>query len=331
MVKKISFLFILLVIFLPLLSLAQNFPTGNFLEIKMSPENPEPNQMVKVTINSYSYDLDRLPITWLVNGGIRKTELGLKEFTVSAGKGGQTTTVTARVEIPNDTAKERSISFTPASVDLIYEFLSYTPPFYKGKTLNPNQGVVLINAIPELINSVGTKISPQNIIFAWKKNGKVDQAASGLGKNVYIYSGTIPIRDTTIEVNTSSLDNKVSATKKVIIKNNDPKIIFYEDNPLYGLMFNRAISGTVRLFADEFKVKAFPYFMSVGYTQNPDLNYKWSINGRSSPNLENDKTAMVFRQEGPGSGSASVSLKIENTLRIFQFAENNFVINFEKQ
>jgi hypothetical protein len=185
--------------------------------------------------------------------------------------------------------------------------------------------------MPELIKISGVKIPAQDIIYSWKRNGKIDQNVSGLGKNTLFFQGTVPIRDSLVEVMASSLDNSVFASKQINITNDDPKIIFYEDSPIYGIMFNKAISGNVRMLADEFKVKVFPYFMSVGYAQSPDLSYKWSINSRISENLDEDKSAMVFRQEGIGSGLANISLKIENTLRIFQFSENNFVINFEKQ
>jgi hypothetical protein len=320
-----------LVIVLPLISWGQGIIDTNSLQISINPQNPEPGQIVKITINSFSFDINRSKNTFYIDGVKKKTEIGLKEFSVEAGKNGQKTTIKATAETTQGSVKEIEISFTPAVVDLIYEFLSYTPPFYKGKALNPNQGIVLVTAMPELIKISGVKIPAQDIIYSWKRNGKIDQNVSGLGKNTLFFQGTVPIRDSLVEVMASSLDNSVFASKQINITNDDPKIIFYEDSPIYGIMFNKAISGNVRMLADEFKVKVFPYFMSVGYAQSPDLNYKWSINNKVSENLDEDKSAMVFRQEGIGSGLANISLKIENTLRIFQFSENNFVINFEKQ
>jgi hypothetical protein len=320
-----------LVIVLPLISWGQGIIDTNSLQISINPQNPEPGQIVKITINSFSFDINRSKNTFYIDGVKKKTEIGLKEFSVEAGKNGQKTTIKATAETTQGSVKEIEISFTPAVVDLIYEFLSYTPPFYKGKALNPNQGIVLVTAMPELIKISGVKIPAQDIIYSWKRNGKIDQNVSGLGKNTLFFQGTVPIRDSLVEVMASSLDNSVFASKQINITNDDPKIIFYEDSPIYGIMFNKAISGNVRMLADEFKVKVFPYFMSVGYAQSPDLSYKWSINSRISENLDEDKSAMVFRQEGIGSGLANISLKIENTLRIFQFSENNFVINFEKQ
>jgi hypothetical protein len=333
MIKNIfSYILIisLLVIIYPSISFGQDITNSNFIEITINPENPEPQQTVKLGLKSFTYDLNRSKISWFVNDQQKVTEMGLTNFSVQAGKNGQKTTVKAVIETPSNDIKEIEVFFIPSIVDLIYESLSYTPPFYKGRALNPNQGIVLIVAVPELIRSTGEKIPTQNIIYSWKKNGKVEQASSGIGKNIFIFQGTIPIRDSLIEVTASSIEGDIYASKKVNITNDDTKIIFYEDSPVYGIMFNRAISKTVRMLTDEFKVKAFPYFMSVGYAQSPDLNYKWTINSKISENLDIDKSAMIFRQEGEGPGLANINLKIENISRIFQFTDNNFVINFEK-
>jgi len=333
-IKKIfNYLLIttLFIVILPLISSGQSTPAGNSLAVSMVPINPEPGQNVKITLSSFSYDLDRSKITWIINGVTKKTEIGLKEFNTSAGNNGQKTTVKVSVETPTAGIQEVEAFFIPSLVDLIYEASSYTPPFYKGKSLNPSQGMVRIIAMPELIRPTGEKIPAQNVIYQWKKDGEAYQSASGLGKNTFTFSGTIPIRDVEIEVIASSLAGDIYASKKLTIVNNSPKIIFYEDNPLYGIMFNRAIGNVVHMTEDEFKVKAFPYYMGVGYTGSPDLNYNWTINNALSENLDTDKTAMIFRQESSGAGTASISLKIENLVKIFQFATNSFTLNFEKQ
>jgi hypothetical protein len=334
MIKKLlNYLLLTIAIasFSPILVMAQNLSaTGGLLEIVASPENPEPGQPVTLTLNSLSYDLDRLKITWSVDGQNKSSDFGLKTFSVQAGKNGQKTTVRATVDTATDGPQQAEIFIVPSIVDLVYESLAYTPPFYKGKALNPNQGTVIVVAFPELIKN-GVKLLTQNIIYTWEKNGVVQGSASGLGKNTFIFSGSVPIRDAQIKVTVTSIDRTISASREVNIPNIAPKIIFYEDSPVYGIMFNKAIVGTVRLLTDEFKAISFPYFMSVGYSGNQDLNYKWSVNGTLTENLDTDRTAMVFRQEGPGAGSANINLRVENLNRIFQFGENGFVINFEKQ
>jgi len=336
MIKKIfnylSIIVLLLMVF-PFISFGQTIPTnmgGNYLQLTMSPENPEPFQTVTIKAQSFLFDVNRSKITWYVDGVMKKSEIGLKEFNTQAGKNGEKTTIKVAVDSPTDGLKETEVFFIPSLVDLVYEFVSYTPPFYKGKALNPNQGVVFVTAVPELIKSTGEKIPSQNIIYSWKKNGQVEQDASGIGKNTFIYNGTVPIREVTIEVAASSLDNEIFASKIINITNYSPKIIFYENSPIYGLMFNKAVKNTVKLLTDEFSVIAIPYFFSVGYTINPDLDYVWNLNGQIVGNQE-PKNSFTTRVEKSGSGIANIGLKVSNSNRIFQFTDNNYNINFSKQ
>jgi len=334
MTKKIIYLSVIILtltlIFVPpLFSSAQINLGGNTLEMSMSPENPEPGQTVKISLKSYSYDLNRLQITWYVDGVQKKTNIGLKDFNTVAGRNGQKTIIKAVVNT-EEGIKEIEAFFIPSLVDLIYESLSYTPPFYKGRALNPNQGVVIVTAIPELMRASGEKVQAQNIIYSWKKDGKVQESDSGLGKNVFVFAGTVPIRDSQIEVVASTIDSDIYASKKVNITNVVPKIVFYENNPVYGIMFNRAIKNTVKMSADEFNVFAVPFFFSVGYATTPDLNYIWTLNGQEVSN-QDPKNTFTTRIESAGSGLANIDLKISNTVRIFQFIDNSYKLSYQKE
>lgn len=327
-IKFICLIFILSLF--PLANLlAQSTGTGNFLELSLNPVNPEPGQNVTATIDSVRFDVNKAKVTWLVNDQIKSSGTGLKQFSFIVGKNGERTTIRAVVVPSGGTELFAEQTFIPSVVDLIYEAISYTPPFYKGRALNPNQGVVIVVAIPNLVSTEGVKISTKNLIYSWKKDGKADQGASGLGKNTYTFSGGVPIRDSVIEVNVSSIDSSIFATKKVTVVNSSPKIIFYENSPIYGLMFNKAIKNSVNLLADEFSTVAVPYFFSAGYMTTPDLDYVWNFNGQNVSNQE-PKNTFTVRQTMPGSGTANISLKINNNLRIFQYTDAGYTVNFQK-
>jgi hypothetical protein len=334
MIKKIyGYLLImtLLITASPLISLGQTTETpGNFLQMTISPENPQPLQSVQVNLYSFSYDLDRSTITWIVNGQDKKTEVGASTFNITAGKNGTKTTIRASVITPNDGTKEISISFIPEEVDLIYESLSYTPPFYKGKALNPKQGTVRVTAIPNLISTSGLKVAAKNIVYTWRKDSSTQGSASGLGKNTFTFTGEIPIRNTRIEVTATAPDNTASAVNSVNIINTTPKIIFYENSPIYGVLYSRAVLGTVKMLTDEFGVVATPYFFSATSTSSTDLRYTWSMNGQTTPNQdpENSFTTKVIKV---GSGTANVELEVKNNINIFQKTTSNYNINFMKK
>lgn len=334
MIKKIPSLLVILtflIIGLPLFSHAQTVtPDGNDLQITINPENPEPFQTVKASLASYSFDLNRSKITWLVDGQEKKTEIGLKEFNIQTGKNGQKTTIKVVVETANGDTKEAEIFFIPSIVDLIYEAITYTPPFYKGRALNPNQGKVIVTAIPEFINSSGQKIPTKDIVFSWRKNGSIQQAFSGSGKDSFVFDGTIPIRDAVIKVNASSISDNIYASKQITITNVSPKIVFYENNPVYGIMLNKAITNTVKMISDEFGVIAVPYFFSGNSANTPDFDYVWSMDGNPVEN-QDPKTTFTTRTDVPGSGIANIGLKISNNIRIFQFIDSSYNISFNKK
>ncbi len=216
-----------------------------------------------------------------------------------------------------------------AEVDLLFESVSYVPPFYKGKALNSNQGNIVVVAFPEFFDASGRKMKTGELNYSWKKDGVVIGGSNGLGKNYFVYTGSVPIRDVEIEVTVTAPNTNLSANDQILIERGNPKIIFYENSPIYGIMTNKAIKDTVQMFVDEFSVIAIPYFFSVGYGTTPDLDYTWSLNGRTVP-TQDPKNTFTVRQEVEGAGTANIDLKISNNVRIFQFTDNSFNINFQK-
>ena len=300
------------------------------LSIAISPENPAPGDQVTVNLQSFSLDLNRAKITWSVDGEQKQTDIGLKNYAVLAGKAGVAMTIKARIETLDGTIFDKEVTFIPAGVDILFEAVSYVPPFYKGKAMNINQGTVVVVAFPEMFDQNGKKFATKDLIYSWKKDGVVVPSVSGPGKNYFSYSGEVPISDSNIEVTVSSLDQSITANRQITITVNDPKIIFYENNPIYGIMFNKAVKSSVQLLNDEFSVLAIPYFFSVGYAGTPNLDYAWSLNGQTIQN-QDPVNSFTARQDIKGSGTANIGLKISNNIRIFQFTNNAFTINFQKQ
>jgi hypothetical protein len=315
--------------FFSLLNLAGAQSMSGTVGITISPSNPAPGEQIVVSLESYSVDLNRAKIAWFVDGQIQRTEIGLKKFYGTAGQAGVLTTVSAQVETQNGEIFEKEISFIPAGVDLLYEVVSYTPPFYKGKALNSNESTVVVSAFPEMFDLNGQKLKTQDLIYTWRKDGAVLGDRSGKGRNYLTYTGSVPVRDVEISVSASSLDQTLNASKTITIPRGNPQIVFYENSPAFGLLFNRAINKSVRLTNDEFSVVGMPYYFSAGFPASPNLDYAWTVDSQTITNQE-PKNSLTFKQEGPGSGVAQVGLKISNVGRIFQFTNNSFRINYEK-
>jgi hypothetical protein len=322
-------LFLLFLIPILNLSAQSTDAGGTFVNISVNPANPAPGEQVQVSLQSFSLDLDRSLITWSVNGVEKKTENGSKDYFIQAGPAGKMMTVSAKIKNQDKTFTKEA-SFIPAGVDLIFQSFSYTPPFYKGKALNPSQGNIVVVAFPEIFSQTGKKYSTKELIYSWRRDDLVQASASGVGKNSFTFSGSVPVRDEQVSVTVSTLDQTITANNNLTITTDQPKIIFYENSPVYGIMLNKAIKNTVKMLTDEFGVIAVPYFYSVGYAATPDLDYLWSLNGQKVENQE-IKNTFTTRQEKKGSGVANIGLKISNNVRIFQFSNANYTINFEKQ
>lgn len=218
---------------------------------------------------------------------------------------------------------------TFGQVDLISEPTSYTPPFYKGKAYFVIQGTTKIVAMVNAKKD-GVKLNPEKLNYRWTRNDIVLGEYSGVGKNTLIVNGIIPIDDIYISVEIfDPSGNLVIRSNPLILSPDDPKILFYENNPLYGILFNKAISRSYSLGnREELKIIAQPFFFNINGATGNDANYKWSVNGRTVETTGN-KNELLLRQENTGKkGITSISLQIENLVRIFQYAGNNFNIEF---
>jgi hypothetical protein len=219
-------------------------------------------------------------------------------------------------------------AYAAPSVDLVLEPMSYTAPFYKGKPSFASQGTVKIVAIPNAIIS-GQKVSSQNLIFKWTKDDIVMGDLSGKGKNSITIYGQIPVRDIDISVEVLSSLGEILAENNAFISVGNPKIVFYENSPLLGKLFNKALTNNYFLGdKEEVLITAEPYFFDVQKNTSTELKYSWSVNnGAVSPNGKINE--LLLRQVNKDTkGTASVNLNIDNNNRLFQYTDNHFNINF---
>ena len=188
--------------FLPTIALSQTIDSyKDSLRTVITPPNPQANQTISIHLESSLIDISLSTITWSVDGKVilkgkdrRVLETKLKEI-------GKETNILISVNSPLYGSFDKEITINPTSISLIYEANTYTPPFYKGKALPSSESVVTLLALPRFIKNNGTPISSKDLIFTWKKEGVVDGANSGLGKDTYVFiTGRLPEDTPLIEV-----------------------------------------------------------------------------------------------------------------------------------
>jgi hypothetical protein len=298
------------------------------LNIEMVPQNPGPNQLVSVSVVSYSTDINAANISWIVNGKTEKSGRGEKLFTFKVGDIDTTTTLVVRVNTNEGDYIEKVFQIKPAGVDLTWESKSYVPPFYKGKAMFTYQSPITFIAIPHLTNSAGQEISAKNLIYKWIKNGSVMDTESGYGKNTFTMIGPLIARTIDMRVEVTSPTNSTVGIGMIKIDPINPSVIFYKKNPIYGIEFQSALSGTVEMNdSKEISIFGAPYFFGVTKADDSPLSYKWAINGTAIEGNQGGPI-QVFRQKEGVSGISNISLSIENTVKILQVASNNFNLKF---
>lgn len=298
-----------------------------YVTISVTPENPGPYEKIQAFINSYSINLNNSYITWTLNGNEIQSGAGVKNVEVAVGGIGNTYSLRAIIQTESGAIVEREVTIQPADVDLVWESQSYTPPFYKGKALYGPQGEVVITALPQVIE-FGSRVSSSNLIFKWKKNGEVLGNLSGLGKNTLSFTGSIITSPVTITVEVTSPNSVIKAVKKMVIRPSTPKVLLYENNPLYGIRFNNAITKEFSMSDSELTLIATPYFFSTSAQAGEILAHTWRLNNKKIEEGSN-KNIITFRRPEEA-GISQVSLGIESHNKVLQSARSTILIKFEK-
>ncbi|TAK57463.1 hypothetical protein EPO17_01945 [Patescibacteria group bacterium] len=303
----------------------------NNVDIELAPQHPGPNTRVSVDIKNYSIDLDRSTITWYLNNKQMQKAVGLTHFEFRTGALGTTSSIDIVIATLSGKVVRKNILVRPGEVDLVWETSGYVPPFYKGKASYVNQGFVTVVAIPNMVGTNGKKLSAKNLVYKWSVDGEVQGSDSGYGKDSYTFRGSIVPKATEISVEASSLADGTRATESIELDPERPQLLIYQDDPLYGVLYNKAILDTFPLTTDEATFVTIPYFFSGKTPTVANLDYVWSMNGTDIGGAAKKNRVTLRRSSEADAGSAQVSVAVENSREILQSTEYDFSISFDRK
>ncbi len=296
--------------------------------IDMVPQNPGPEEIVYVSATSYGTDLNAANFTWKINNKTQKFGVGEKSFSFTTGDINTTTVLDIVIETRDGETIKKTFRIRPVSIDLIWESEGFVPPFYKGKSLFSHQNQITVIAQPHMISSGGLEIGAKNLIYTWKKNGSVLESVSGFGKNTYSFVSPLISRPSKIEVEVSTVDDTRKGYSYITLNPTEPSVLFYKKDPVNGIEFQKSLQNTAELLnSKEVTVVSVPLFFGIENPDNGDLSFRWFINGSMVKDTPN-QSVQVFRPIEGTSGTAKISLSIENNRKILQSASNNFNLNF---
>jgi len=323
----LAFLFIAGIAVLPGYSNAQS-QDDNRVSMRVVPEAPEPFQKVTMTLISFSVDLDRASISWSLNGKKALSGVGEKEFSFLAGGVGEAKRVDITIRTPVSETITKNYTIIPGEIPLLWEAIeSYTPPFYKGKALPSSEASIRVVAIPKMKNG-GVEVKPENLIYEWKRNNKSVSGSSGYGRNTFVFKAGYPLTNEKIEVFAETVDGRSVAKNQIIITIGEPLLYFYENRPLEGVYYERAIPERVILDTGEIAAVAEPYFFSALGRMKKDLLFSWLLNEKEIPGSENDQGSVVLRAPSGVEGIAELVAIVAHKTKVLQEKDARVLIQF---
>jgi len=295
--------------------------------LNFSPQYPNPNQDVNAILSSHAINLDKANISWSVNNQEASVGIGKKSFSFKMGNLGSPTTLSATIETIDGQSILKTMTITPANVDMLWEaYDSYTPPFYKGKASVPSQGTFKVVAIPSLINQSG-KVNINNLSYVWVKDGKTQSDSSGWGKNYLIFQNSYLDKENVAEVKVSDISGGTNASGKITLKTINPKILFYENDPSLGIKWETVLNNGFVINSDGKTLTVEPYFFSPKNINLPDLAFDWFLSGEKIQ-TPNPKNILSIKPEAGQSGSATIKVVINNINTLFQSMEKQIQVSF---
>ena len=322
-------IFIVLALFVAFPVQAQSFVTGveRTLSITTTPTFPAAEEMVTVSLSGYAVDIDRSLVVWYVDEKEVKRGPGLRTLEVQAPSLGSTKTIRVVAEEPSGILAAGEATLRPASVTLLWEADSYTPPFYRGRALPGSESPIRAAAIPNLRRGA-TLIPTDEIIFTWLRDGA--RFTSGRGLSSVTFAGPSLFDTDRITVVAESLDGTIVARNEIILRGADPKIELYEHHPLFGTLYHRAFVGTVMNRESEQKFAAVPFFASYP-PRDPRLTYTWSVNATDIAPDPKAPDILKLRRDDTFSGVITITLSLSSVVDLYLKATNAWSVQLSNE
>jgi hypothetical protein len=306
------FFLVTIILFLPVTHVhAQLLTSGGsgIITISITPDNPQPGSIVRLSAVSSMIDLENSDITWYANQKVIAEGLGQTGASVALGQLGSEVNVVVIAQSISGATASGEVFISPSEVDILWESDSYTPPFYRGRAL-PSAGTkIRLNAIAHLMRADGSPIPENQILYTWRRNGTVIQTSSGKGRSFSVLpSPTLFGRDT-FSVTAVSADGTRSGKSEITVASVEPVLVLYENHPLFGLLYNNAFGQASSVKDPEVTFAAVPYFAQANSPDDPQFVYGWNVNGQQIQ-ADYSRPSEITINADNSTGKADISLSL---------------------
>lgn len=300
--------------------------TGNALSIQFSPVTPDPGDTVTVSVQSSLLDIRDSDILWEVGGKKVAEGRGAASASITAGALGEATTISVTVAPQDGTSATVEAVIIPTELDLLVDSDSYAPPFYRGAP-RPSAGTTLrLQTFPRFKRG-GVMIPAEQLIYTWRRNGEVLGNISGRGRAAAVIPVEHLFGTDSISVEARSADDRLAHVSSVSVTAQEPALELYEDHPLYGVLYHRALPNAASLAGSEVTFAAIPYFAQARNIYDPALQFAWRVNSTDIPaNLKNPGELTINAENS--SGIAFVELGVTHVTNFFLDAKGAWNVTF---
>ncbi len=316
--------------FLLLVGVAQAQIITGQLAIDVTPASPQPGQEIQLKAVSSAFDLTRSTITWLKDGQVVLKGLGETTYFFTAGKFGERTMITLRVDTLDGVRLENSRTITVAEVVLIWSAFTTIPPGYKGKAISSPNSLLRVTAIPFIpISGKGIE-SKARLIFNWFLDGEIRGLQSGTGKDFFEFrTGLAPSSSVSVGVKVENLSKSMSIEREIVIPIQNTEIVLYESSLLLGPKKGRAVESIILKSNEEKRFSAQPYFFDS--TKSSTLKTRWLLEDQALPTTPNQENVVVVKAPSGVTQAFQQQLTVifSNARNIFQETRKNFTLNIQ--
>jgi hypothetical protein len=293
------------------------FAGNDEASVTLEPRNPIPNTPVKITLTSYSINVNTAQITWTVRGKEVLKGLGLKKITLQAGNVGDSLPVHVQASTADGTVIDLDVVITPESVDLIYETPeSYVPPFYEGKSLPGEAAIVKFVAMPN-VGENGVRVPSSSLSYSWYVNNEYVDDASGIGRQSASFALDYLSTFTTIKVIVFG-PYGTTAEKQIDVYPHDVMPLLYSYDDILGVNYTQSYFRRFQAVHD-FTLSLEPYYLSMNNSLSSTASFVWALDGLPVSPLGG--RLLSLRPKENSYGSKNLTISVSNKARRLQTGE----------
>ena len=290
------------------------------IELTLDPPTPGTNEDVRAEVDSLLVDVNRMLITWFVNGEIVASGYGITEVDLTTGDQGEITSLEAYIQIDGAAPIRKWARIAPADLDILWEANTYVPPFYRGKALPTPESHITVVGIPNVRNQ-GAQALENNMVFNWSVNGKNMSEESGFAKNPLVIRNDFLRRSERVELEVIHRDGLTRASRSTTIPISQTEVVVYEKRN-----FLRVANGyKVAARGEDLTLIAEPYYFSTKSELLNLLEYNWFVNGEVVLNDTSKRKNELFARAQENGLTSEIGIQVKHTSKPLQRTD---ILNF---